>query len=383
MPQHSAVPVIQKQQKGNMSRLQRQFNHRIKKIQQLKTELEALEQAMPELRSLLHQELQPIQDKIADMKAQIVKRLDQAWEMKFFRHKEKAKLQEIICTFAFPLIQQQQHPELETIYDKHAPVSYQKESEWMNETTRDMASDMLRDLFGMDVDLDGVDMNDFGQLHEKLSASMEEKAQREEEREKNKKKTKAQQAREEKMKAENEHISRTSRAVYTRLVKEFHPDKEADEEKRLWKTEVMKRVTQAYQQDDFFGLLSLEIELMKGRAHDIGALPDQQLKYYTKMLKEQIDELQMQLDAMTNPPPPFDRAADRTMAPYLQNIRHAPAMIEQDKQELQSVLNSMERDLERFADKKNIRAFLRDYQLEEEQYDDEDLFFFDFDEFGK
>ena len=143
----------------------------------------------------------------------------------------------------------------------------------------------------------------------------------------------------------------------------------------------MKRVTQAYQQDDFFGLLSLEIELMKGRAHDLGALPDQQLKYYTKMLKEQIDELQMQLSAMTNPPPPFDRAADRTMAPYLQNIKHAPAMIEQDKLGLQSVLRSVERDLEHFADKKNIRAFLRDYELEEDQVDEEDLFFFDFDEF--
>ena len=198
MPQHSAVPVIQ-QQKSQMSHLQRQFNQRIKKIQQLKTKIEALEQALPEIRSLLHRELQPIQDKITEVKAQIVKRLDQAWEMKFFRHKEKVKLQEIICTFAFPLIQQQQHPELETLYDKHALLSYKEESEWVNETTRGMASDMLRDLFGMDVDLDGVDMNDLGQLHEKLSTSMEEKAQREEEREKNKKKTKAQQAREEKM----------------------------------------------------------------------------------------------------------------------------------------------------------------------------------------
>ena len=86
---------------------------------------------------------------------------------------------------------------------------------------------------------------------------------------------------------------------------------------------------------------------------------------------------------VTNPPPPFDRAADRMMAPYLQNIQHAPATIEQDKEGLQVVLTFMERYLERFADKKNIRAFLRDYQLEEEQYDEEDLFFFDFDEFEK
>ena len=364
------VPVIAKPEGKHMSRLQKQFNSRIKKIRKLKTQIEETEQVMPEIRSLIHQELQPLQDKIYSLKAQIVKQLDKAWEMKFFRHKEKAKLQELICHNAYELIQAGQD-ELEAFYDKHSPTTYQEEAQLMNENGKEMASAMFKNLFDMDLDLDDVDMNDFGQVSEKLFASMEERAQQEEEKQKNKKKTKAQQKREEKLKAENEHISKTSRAVYTRLVKEFHPDKETDEEQRVWKTEVMKRVTQAYQKDDFFGLLSLEIELMQGHAHDLGELPDEQLKYYNKMLKEQVDELQMQWDAMTNPPPPFD-----SMAPYLRNVKQAPTIIQWQKRDLQETLDGVEGDLEYLSDKKNLRTFLRDYELEEDRYDEEDDFFF-------
>ena len=368
------VPVIAKSKGKNMSRLQKQFNSRIKKIRKLKTQIEETEQAMPEIRSLIHSELQPLQDKINSLKAQIVKQLDKAWEMKFFRHKEKAKLQELIRHNAYELIQAGQDA-LEAIYDKHSPTTYQEEAQLMNESGKQMASVMFKNMFDMDLDLDDVDMNDFEQVSERLFASMEERAQQEEEKQKNKKKTKAQQKREEKIKAENEHISKTSRAVYTRLVKEFHPDKETDEEQRLWKTEVMKRVTQAYKKDDFFGLLSLEIELMQGHAHDLGELPDDQLKYYNKMLKEQVDELQMQWDAMTNPPPPFD-----SMAPYLRDVKHAPKIIQWQKRDLQETLTGVEGDLKYLSDKKNLRTFLRDYELEEDRYDEDDLFFFDFPE---
>ena len=362
------VPVIAKSKGKNMSRLQKQFNSRIKKIRKLKTQIEKTEQAMPEIRSLIHQELQPLQDKITSLKAQIVKQLDKAWEMKFFRRKEKAKLQELIRHNAYELIQAGQNA-LEAIYDKHSPTTYQEEAQLMSESGKQMASAMFKNMFDMDLDLDDVDMNDFGQVSERLFASMEERAQQEEEKQKNKKKTKAQQKREEKIKAENEHISKTSRAVYTRLVKEFHPDKETDEEQRLWKTEVMKRVTEAYKKDDFFGLLSLEIELMQGHAHDLGELPDDQLKYYNKMLKEQVDELQMQWDAMTNPPPPFD-----SMAPYLRDVKHAPKIIQWQKRDLQETLSGVEGDLKYLSDKKNLRTFLRDYELEEDRYDEDDLF---------
>ena len=367
------VPAIAQPEGQKISRLQRQFNSRIKKIQKLKTQINEVEQAIPEIRSLVNRELQPLQDKITSTKVQLVRQLDRAWEMKFFRHKEKAKLQEIICHHAYLLIQQEGQQDLEELYNKHAPATYQEEAQMADEINREMASAMLKNMFDVEVDFDEVDMNDFDQIREKLFSSVEERAKQEEEKQKTKKKTKAQQKREERIKVENENISKTSRSIYTRLVKEFHPDKESDDAQRLWKTEVMKRVTQAYKRDDFFGLLSLEIELMQGHAHDIGQLPDEQLKYYNKMLKDQMDELQMQWSAMTNPPPPFE-----AMAPYLRNVQQAPALIRWQKRDLEETVAGMRQDLEHLSDKKNLRAFLRDYELEEDRRKENDLFPFDF-----
>ena len=167
----SIIPVIAKSEGKNMSRLQKQFNSRIKKIQKLKTQIEEVEQAMLKIRSLIHRELQPLQDKINSLKARIVKQLDQAWEMKFFRSKEKAKLQELICHNAYELIQSGQE-NLEALYDKHAPTSYQEEAQFMNENGKEMASAMFKNLFDVDLDLNEVDMNDFGQVSEKLFASI-------------------------------------------------------------------------------------------------------------------------------------------------------------------------------------------------------------------
>lgn len=366
----SVIPVIQPKQGKTMSRLQRQFNQRIQRIQKLKREIETVEKAIPEIRSLIHQELQPVQDKIVEIKAQIVRRLDKAWNMKFFRSKEKEKLQDFILHHTYDLIHDHGRQELEPIYDKHAPTSYQEEETLVKETSKGMASEMFKSFFGVDLDLEDVDIDDFGQVSEKLFESMEEKT-RQEQTKKERKKTKAQLAKEEKLKEETANISKTSRAVYTRLVKEFHPDKERDEEKKMWKTETMKRVTQAYKQDDFFGLLSLEIELMQGSAHDIGELPDKQLKYYTKMLKDQVQELEMQLDVIQNPPPPF-----HTMAHLFRDPKQAKASIRRERNMLEQELTMMENDLSYFSDKKNIREYLRDYELEED--DDDDLLFFDF-----
>lgn len=363
------IPVIQSKKGQPVNRLQKQFNHRINQISKLKKEIETLEKVIPEIRSMIQKEIQPIQDRIVEARVKVVKKFDKAYSLKFFRHKEKEKLQDIILNNAYDLIQRHGVRELEEIYNKHAETSYQEEEKLNHDMSKEMAEDMLKGLFDIDIDLDDVNINDFDQIGQKLRDSMDKKAQQEEEKQKKRKKTKAQQAREKKMKEEAESISKTSRAVYTRLVKEFHPDKEPDEEKRAWKTETMKRVTKAYKSDDFFGLLSLEIELMQGDAHHIGELPDTQLKHYNKILKEQIDELQMELSVLKNPPPPYT-----AMSHLLSNPKQAPMIVSQERQMMEEELAVIENDLLYFSDKKNIRTFLRDYQIEE---DDDDLFFFD------
>lgn len=75
------------------------------------------------------------------------------------------------------------------------------------------------------------------------------------------------------------------------LVKKFHPDQERDAEKRAWKTEVMQQVTAAYKENNFLALLQLQISLVEGKDQSLESVPDEHLKYYNKLLKDQVDEL--------------------------------------------------------------------------------------------
>ena len=56
----------------------------------------------------------------------------------------------------------------------------------------------------------------------------------------------------------------------------------------------MKLVTQAYEKDDLFELLRLKIELQNSDIESI-TMADEQLKYYNKILKEQVAELERNL----------------------------------------------------------------------------------------
>ena len=366
----SAAPVTQKQKKEAASSLQQKFNRRIKKIRKLKARIEAVESATPKLYQSYQQEIQPIQDNIVATKVQVIKRLDQAWEMDFFRPQEKAKLRAIICEHAFPLLQQHRPPELEILYDKHASAAYQQEAQKMKKAEQKVTSNMFKEFFDKDINVEGEDMEE-NQISDTFFTLLDEKWQQKE-AQKSQEEIEAEQAKEAEEEVANVHISQISRVIYTRLVKEFHPDKEPDEEKRLWKTEVMKQVIQAYKQDHFSDLLSLEVELMKGRAYDPQALPDQQLKSYNKKLKHQIKVLKMQLDAVSDPGPPF-----RTVKTYLKNFDKSSEMMKEDKKRLQFMLTSAQKDLEYLSDEHNIRDFLRTYSLEGQE-DEEDLSRFDF-----
>ena len=56
----------------------------------------------------------------------------------------------------------------------------------------------------------------------------------------------------------------------------------------------MKKVTQAYEQDDLFELLKLKIELQGSDIESL-TMADEHLKYYNKILKEQVNELENNL----------------------------------------------------------------------------------------
>ncbi|WKN42165.1 hypothetical protein [Tunicatimonas pelagia] len=363
------IPQIVAQKEKMISKEQKKFNRQTKKIHKLKSELEELERIIPKINQLVQARIRPVIEEIGQARIEFVKQLDQSYDLKFFRVREKEKLQAIILDQAYDLIQKGIE-ELEAIYDKHSEVSFQEEQQDAQEMQRDMAQSMFKNLFDLDVDLNDIDPDNFEEMGQRIREQAEAKQQQAEAKRKKRKKTPAQEAKEQRMKEEVQHISKTTRSIYMQLVKTHHPDQETDEAEQQRKTEIMQRVTQAYKNDDFFELLRLQLELLSDGKQKVEGLTDQQLKYYNKILKEQIDELQRQLFTLQNPP----SMVSQTIGLYLKQPKRAKQLIERDRYQLEQELKQIKQDAEELADKHQLRAFLRDYEILRE--DDLDFFFF-------
>jgi hypothetical protein len=97
---------------------------------------------------------------------------------------------------------------------------------------------------------------------------------------------------------EDVNLAKDARNIYMRLVKKFHPDLENDAVLRDQKTEIIKKVTTAYQEKDFFSLLKLQITYLDDNETEAVKIADDMLKSYNKILQKQLDEINRRLNEM-------------------------------------------------------------------------------------
>jgi len=112
------------------------------------------------------------------------------------------------------------------------------------------------------------------------------------------KKTKKQLEKESKRQAVKDMQSKSLHTMYKQLVRVLHPDLERDNQKRTWKEELMKKLTVAYDSNDLYSLLTIEMEWMNSCAGKIRSQTDEDFKIYNTILKDQIQELQVGIDAL-------------------------------------------------------------------------------------
>jgi hypothetical protein len=185
----------------------------------------------------------------------------------------------------------------------------------------------------------------------------------------NRKKSTKQQESEKKRQAETEQLNKTSRAIYTELVKELHPDREQDEEKRVWKTEIMKQITQAYESDDMFELLRLQLEHRQAQ-NQLDELPEDRLSYYIKLLKEQINTLQEELFQMTSPM--MGMGDDRLTRLGLGGTKgQVDYRIRQAKKELRDTMEQLNYTLQMLKDPQLTKEYLKNERknMQNEEFD--------------
>ena len=276
-----------------LTKLQKQFNSSIQKINQLKHDFQFVSTEINAIKVKIASDIVPLERKLIDIQVQEVKYLDQLFSENHFKKRDNETLSEMILERTYDLIGKFGKTELDEIFARHNNgKTFEEENEVVEEMTSDAMKDTFSSIFGIDFE-DDADVSTPEKLNEYIAEKMEQDYEREEEARANRNKTAKQMEREEKQRLEEKNLNKTSRQIYMELVKEFHPDREKDELEKERKTLLMHRITEAYEKDDLFDLLRLRLDLM---GTDFEHSNNENLKYYVKLLKQQINELENEID---------------------------------------------------------------------------------------
>lgn len=90
------------------------------------------------------------------------------------------------------------------------------------------------------------------------------------------------------------------KSVYLKIAAAIHPDREANDVKKIKKTELLQRANEAYAEQDLFALLKMQLQIEQDRDPSQKSLSTEQVKLYQLALDAQSQKLQEQIDALIN-----------------------------------------------------------------------------------
>ena len=363
MTKQQVIRVGTSKEKAVQSKAQKEFNRLTKKIENTEKEIKEFKDVAEKLQQRVVREMRPLTVQLAQLQAQVVRIYDRAHDSKDFKKAEKKKLAHLIQTLAFDLIDTEGMEDLKAIYDKYDKEGYDAVNEEMEQAQLDMAKQMASQMLG--IDLSDVDLKDPEKMREFLQQKMQEQEAAEEERQQvaaerraKKPKTERQQALEAKREEETRNITKSVRTLYMDLVKAFHPDRELDEAEKARKTEIMQRVTQAYEASDLLALLRLQLEFDRIDQDHLETLADDQLRYYNKILKDQAQDLEGELYAIQ------ERMGRMSGSPFgVYSTMQVEYKFNSDVRQLKKSIKDMKSDIGMFSDLSVLKLWLKDYKI--------------------
>jgi len=276
---------------------QQLFNRLVQRIEQLREQAQKVLKKLDEQLAYYGKTIHPLQAKLIVFRKELVlvcyphflakKGLSKS-EKQTLRHFLINQIDEIRSFEETP------DPVIEDIFRELTGMSFEEAD---NDDFEEMKAG-FEDLFGsmgFDVDLDDFDKNMSNEERERKINKLQEDLEQSISEKKNgtgKPKTKKQLQQEEKERMLAEARNKNIGTIYKQLAKLFHPDLEADENRKPEKEELMKQLTSAYDNNDLHTLLKLELEYIYKEESARSSLTGQKLKLYNQVLKEQVAELE-------------------------------------------------------------------------------------------
>ena len=275
------------QDSQNLSPQQKKLNRLIEQIEQQKIQLAAWQKAQAEIQQQARKTLVPIYTELHDILFQQLEQLWNSLQRYEFSKADIAQLDDKIQNLAAILkssqvLSEQQKlkvTQIDQFYQQHAEHNQAKKSKkkaLIESHDPIEIYDQHLNREQADVDLDGYEYDE--QQHE---------VEREQHR-LNRQKQKREQA--------QKMAEQSLKTVYLKIASIIHPDREQDERLKVEKTEMLQHANAAYEQQDLFYLLKLQIQVEQNRSVTQKGLSNEQVKFYKLALEAQKQQLDAQID---------------------------------------------------------------------------------------
>ena len=367
MPTKKVVHIKTAPAQAVLSPAQKKFNTLIKKIDAQKQLLAEWQETFERCRTDAVDKLEPLKQSMREQQTAMAHLLDQQFTANKFTKTQQEKLTHLIVELCEELLRSGDNDELKAMYNKYTASDYDTEAEEEQMMANEFMKSMLENEFGVTLDDDDFDLTNPQATAERLAEKVK---QREAEAEAaaaahpQRKKSAKQLAKEAKDAEEAANVSKSIQAVYRQLTSALHPDREQDPVERERKTELMQQVTVAYGNKDLLKLLELQLAVEQIDQSKLSSLSAERLKHYNKVLSDQLAELQEEVMLkedqirMMVQIPPFEPLSPKRLA----------MLLKQDIQTMQAEIKRIQQDLRQFKDVKNLKAWLKSFQLPEPDF---------------
>lgn len=297
----SQLVMTKKGTTSQQSNLQKTFVRLRKKVERLEDQLEIATDELNQALAYYHDKIMPIHTQANQGLIQCVK-LFYAFHQapKGLSKKERKFLKELLCcqltNLGGRIPFKEMDPEISKIHQEVVGCGYEEALEDEFSEMRSDLTEMLQDS-GLDIDLSDIRATDNQEeIIAKFFQAMKDSGVGVPPE---KKKTKKQLEKEKKAEELALLQKKGLAMIYKPLARALHPDLEQDPAAKVEKEALMKQLTHAYEEGDLHALLKIQGEWMDRHVegHDQFAFEsDAQMKVYNSILKDQIAELECQLD---------------------------------------------------------------------------------------
>jgi len=347
---------------------QRMFNRLTTQVEQLRIRLEGETRRLDKALAYHGEHLHPRRQRCAALRKEIVRVLAGFLDSNQLKEKrDRRELRELISEQLDMIVEEGgpiEDSDLRALFNQVHGVSYEALERQEIDATRSMMEAMLAD-FGVHIDLSdiGSEMNpeDLARKMAEMSETMRQQLQENEVAQQTQRKGKRQLKQEERMRQAEEARKKSITTIYRQLAKVLHPDLEMDEARRQTKVALMQDLTTAYHRKDLHTLLRLEMEWIQREEGDLERLSDEKLAIYNQVLRDQVSELQMEIESLSYHP---RYAPLMVMDEFDINVRtDGPA----EAHRLDIIIRGMEASLARMRDgaaEKEVRSVIKQHRAE-------------------